>query len=198
MNYIVALVMGYLLGTVSASFIVGKLTKNIDIRKHGSGNAGATNTLRVLGLKAGLLVFFVDILKGVAAVLLGRLIVGDAGGMVAGAASVAGHIWPVFLSFKGGKGVATSFGVILVMFPAIAFIQFTVLITLVVFTRFMSLGSITAAVLLPILLVLFGYSWLYIVYGTALATLIVYLHKGNIARLLAGKENKIGSNPKVK
>jgi len=198
MNYIVALVMGYLLGTVSASFIVGKLTKNIDIRKHGSGNAGATNTLRVLGLKAGLLVFFVDILKGVAAVFLGRLLAGDAGGMVAGAASVAGHIWPVFLSFKGGKGVATSFGVLVVMFPVIAFIQFIVLITLVVFTRFMSLGSITAAVLLPILLVLFGYSWQYIIYGTALATLIVYLHKGNIARLLAGKENKIGSKPRVK
>jgi len=198
MNYILALVMGYLLGTVSASFIVGKLTKNIDIRKHGSGNAGATNTLRVLGLKAGLLVFFVDILKGVAAVLLGRLLAGEAGGMVAGAASVAGHIWPVFLNFKGGKGVATSFGVLVVMFPAIAFIQFIVLITLVVFTRFMSLGSITAAVLLPILLVLFGYSWLYVVYGAALATLIVYLHKGNIARLLAGKENKIGSKPKVK
>ena len=198
MNYILALIVGYLLGNVSASFIVGKLTKNIDIRKFGSGNAGATNTLRVLGVKAGLLVFFVDILKGVVAVLLGRLAAGDAGGMLAGAASVAGHIWPVFLSFKGGKGVATSFGVLVVMFPVVALILFAVSASLVAITRFMSLGSITAAVLLPILLLVIGYDWLYIVFGLALAVLVVYLHKGNIIRLLAGKENKLGSKSKVK
>jgi len=198
MNYILALIVGYFLGNVSASFIVGKLTKNIDIRKFGSGNAGATNTLRVLGVKAGLLVFFVDILKGVVAVLLGRLAAGDTGGMLAGAASVAGHIWPVFLSFKGGKGVATSFGVLVVMFPVVALILFAVSASLVAITRFMSLGSITAAVLLPILLLITGYDWLYIVFGLALAALVVYLHKGNITRLLAGKENKLGSKPKVK
>jgi len=198
MNYILALIVGYLLGNVSASFIVGKLTKNIDIRKFGSGNAGATNTLRVLGVKAGILVFFVDILKGVAAVLLGRFAAGDIGGMLAGAASVAGHIWPVFLSFKGGKGVATSFGVLVVLFPVVALILFAVSASLVAITRFMSLGSIAAAVLLPILLLIAGYDWLYIVFGLALAALVVYLHKGNITRLLAGKENKLGSKPKIK
>jgi len=198
MNYVLTLVLGYFLGNISASFIVGKLTKNIDIRRFGSGNAGATNTLRVLGLKAGLSVFFVDILKGLAAVLFGRLIAGDVGGMIAGAASVAGHIWPVFLSFKGGKGVATSFGVIVVMFPVIAPILFIVLVLLVVITRYMSLGSITAAVLLPVLLILFGHSWQYILFGLALASLIVYLHRGNIERLLTGTENKLGSKPKVK
>jgi len=198
MNYILALIVGYLLGNVSASFIVGKLTKNIDIRKFGSGNAGATNTLRVLGVKAGLLVFFVDILKGVVAVLLGRLAAGDIGGMLAGAAAVAGHIWPVFLSFKGGKGVATSFGVLVVLFPVVALILFAVSASLVAITRFMSLGSITAAVLLPILLLVIGYDWVYIIFGLALAALVVYLHKGNITRLLAGKENKLGSKPKVK
>jgi glycerol-3-phosphate acyltransferase PlsY len=198
MNYILALVLGYFLGNISASFIVGKLTKNIDIRKFGSGNAGATNTLRVLGLKAGLLVFFVDILKGVAAVLIGRLVAGDAGGMIAGAASVAGHIWPVFLGFKGGKGVATSFGILVVMFPVISLILFVVSASLVTITRFMSLGSITAAALLPILLLFFGYDWQFIIFGLALASLVVYLHKGNITRLLAGKENKLGSKPRVK
>jgi len=198
MNFILALIVGYLLGNISASFIVGKLTKNIDIRKFGSGNAGATNTLRILGLKAGLLVFFVDILKGVAAVLLGRLVAGDAGGMIAGAASVAGHIWPAFLSFKGGKGVATSFGVLVVLFPLVALILFAVSASLVAITRFMSLGSIAAAILLPILLLVIGYDWLYIIFGLVLAALIIYLHKSNISRLLAGKENKLGSKPKVK
>lgn len=198
MNFILALIVGYLLGNISASFIVGKLTKNIDIRKFGSGNAGATNTLRILGLKAGLLVFFVDILKGVAAVLLGRLVAGDAGGMIAGAASVAGHIWPAFLSFKGGKGVATSFGVLVVLFPLVALILFAVSASLVAITRFMSLGSIAAAILLPILLLVIGYDWLYIIFGLVLAALIIYLHKSNITRLLAGKENKLGSKPKVK
>jgi len=198
MSYILALIVGYILGNISASFIVGKLTKNIDIRKFGSGNAGATNTLRVLGLKAGLLVFFVDILKGVAAVLLGRLVAGDAGGMIAGAASVAGHIWPAFLSFKGGKGVATSFGVLVVLFPVVALILFAVSASLVAITRFMSLGSIAAAILLPILLLVIGYDWLYIIFGLVLAALIIYLHKSNISRLLAGKENKLGSKPKVK
>jgi len=198
MNFILALIVGYFLGNISASFIVGKLTKNIDIRKFGSGNAGATNTLRVLGLKAGLLVFFVDILKGVAAVLLGRLVAGDAGGMIAGAASVAGHIWPAFLSFKGGKGVATSFGVLVVLFPVVALILFAVSASLVAITRFMSLGSIAAAILLPILLLVIGYDWLYIIFGLVLAALIIYLHKSNISRLLAGKENKLGSKPKVK
>jgi glycerol-3-phosphate acyltransferase PlsY len=198
MNTILALVLGYLLGNISASFIVGKITKNIDIRKFGSGNAGATNTLRVLGLKAGLLVFFVDLLKGVAAVLIGSLIAGEAGGFAAGAASVAGHIWPVFLGFKGGKGVATSFGILLVLFPAIALIMFVVFTSLVTITRYMSLGSITSAVLLPILLLLFGYDWQYFFFGLVLASLVVYLHKGNITRLLAGKENKLGSKPRVK
>lgn len=198
MNFILALIVGYLLGNISASFIVGKLTKNIDIRKFGSGNAGATNTLRILGLKAGLLVFFVDILKGVAAVLLGRLVAGDAGGMIAGAASVAGHIWPAFLSFKGGKGVATSFGVLVVLFPVVALILFAVSASLIAITRFMSLGSIAAAILLPILLLVIGYDWLYIIFGLVLAALIIYLHKSNISRLLAGKENKLGSKPKVK
>lgn len=198
MNFILALIVGYFLGNISASFIVGKLTKNIDIRKFGSGNAGATNTLRVLGLKAGLLVFFVDILKGVAAVLLGRLVAGDAGGMIAGAASVAGHIWPAFLSFKGGKGVATSFGVLVVLFPVVALILFAVSASLIAITRFMSLGSIAAAILLPILLLVIGYDWLYIIFGLVLAALIIYLHKSNISRLLAGKENKLGSKPKVK
>lgn len=198
MNLILALVLGYFLGNISASFIVGKLTKNIDIRKFGSGNAGATNTLRVLGLKAGLLVFFVDILKGVAAVLLGRLVAGETGGMIAGAASVAGHIWPVFLGFKGGKGVATSFGILVVLFPVISLILFVVSASLVSITRFMSLGSITAAALLPILLLLFGYDWQFIIFGLALASLVIYLHKGNIIRLLAGKENKLGSKPRVK
>ncbi len=133
-----------------------------------------------------------------AAVLLGRLAAGDTGGMLAGAASVAGHIWPVFLGFKGGKGVATSFGILLVLFPAIAIILLAISASLVAITRFMSLGSIIAAVMLPILLLLSGYDWKYIIFGLALAALIVYLHKGNITRLLAGKENKLGSKPKVK
>lgn len=198
MSYVIALLAGYFLGNISTSYIVGKMTKNIDIRKFGSGNAGATNTLRVLGVKAGLLVFAVDIIKGVIAVLIGRLIAGDIGGMIAGGAAVAGHVWPVILGFKGGKGVATSFGMFLVMFPWAALVMFVVFFTLVAVTRYMSVGSITAAVLLPILLLVSGYDVVYVLFGLVMAMLVVYLHKENLVRLLAGKENKIGGKPRVR
>jgi len=198
MSYVLALICGYLLGNISTSYIIGRLTKNIDIRRFGSGNAGATNTLRVLGLKAGIMVFLVDILKGMVAVFIGFILAGTPGGMISGAAAVAGHIWPIFLGFKGGKGVATSFGVLIVLFPLVAFIMFVVFVLLVVTTKLMSLGSIVVALLLPILLILFGYELYFLFYGLFLSSLIVYLHKANISRLLAGKENKIGDKSRLK
>lgn len=198
MSYVLALICGYLLGNISTSYIIGRLTKNIDIRRFGSGNAGATNTLRVLGLKAGIMVFLVDILKGMVAVFIGFILAGTPGGMISGAAAVAGHIWPIFLGFKGGKGVATSFGVLIVLFPLVAFIMFVVFVLLVGTTKLMSLGSIVVALLLPILLILFGYELYFLFYGLFLSSLIVYLHKANISRLLAGKENKIGDKSRLK
>lgn len=198
MLMMLAILFGYLLGSVSTSYILGKLTKNIDIRQHGSGNPGATNTLRVLGVKAGIMVFAIDIIKGILAVLIGQLLAGEVGGILAGLSAVIGHIWPVFTGFRGGKGVATSFGVLIVIFPAISAILFVVFMTLVFTTRYISVGSIAVAIVLPILLIVFRYPLLSIGLGLVLAILVLYRHKENISRLIAGKENKIGKKSKLK
>ena len=198
MLMMLAILFGYLLGSVSTSYILGKLTKNIDIRQHGSGNPGATNTLRVLGVKAGIMLFAIDIIKGILAVLIGQLLAGEVGGILAGLSAVIGHIWPVFTGFRGGKGVATSFGVLIVIFPAISAILFVVFMTLVFTTRYISVGSIAVAIVLPILLIVFRYPLLSIGLGLVLAILVLYRHKENISRLIAGKENKIGKKSKLK
>ena len=110
MWYILIAIIGYFLGNISSSYLVGKLMAKVDVREHGSGNLGATNVYRVLGFKAGAIVFLADTLKGLLATLIGLWIKGDVGGLIGGIAAVAGHNWPFLLEFKGGKGIATSFG----------------------------------------------------------------------------------------
>lgn len=196
-KYILPAVIGYLIGNFATSYLIGKITKNIDIREHGSGNAGATNTFRVLGVKAGILVFVFDVLKGVLATLIGLWLTGDKlGAVLSGGMAVIGHNWPVLLNFKGGKGIASSFGLILTMFPTIGLILFVIAVALIAATKYVSLGSISAAILFPILLVIFSQPPAIILIGTILALIALYRHRENISRLLKGKENKFTFSPK--
>jgi glycerol-3-phosphate acyltransferase PlsY len=196
-KYILTAVIGYLIGNFASSYLIGKITKNIDIREHGSGNAGATNTFRVLGVKAGILVFIFDVLKGVLATLIGLWLTGDKlGAVLSGGMAVIGHNWPVLLKFKGGKGIASSFGLILTMFPTIGLILFVIAVALIAATKYVSLGSISAAILFPILLVVFSQPPAIILVGTVLALIALYRHRENINRLIKGKENKFTFSPK--
>lgn len=193
MGYILIAVIGYFLGNISSSYLVGKLMAKIDVREHGSGNLGATNAYRVLGFKAGVIVFLADAIKGLLATVIGLWIKGDVGGLIGGIAAVIGHNWPFLLEFKGGKGIATSFGSIIILFPFISLILLVVEILVIVFTGYVSLASITVAVLFPILVIAFKYSIQHIIAALVLAVLAVYRHRTNISRLLRGQENKISS-----
>ncbi len=191
-KYILAIILGYLIGNFATSYVAGKLIANIDIRNHGSGNAGATNTFRVLGPAAGTIVFIGDVLKGLLAALIGRWLTGTvAGGMLAGTFAVVGHNWPVMFNFKGGKGIASSFGLIMALFPKIGLILFVVVVTVILVSRYVSLGSITAAVLFPILLIIFGQPFRIVLIGLILCLMTLWRHTDNISRLRMGKENKI-------
>jgi glycerol-3-phosphate acyltransferase PlsY len=187
----------YLLGSIPFGLIVGKLFGGKDVRKTGSGNIGATNVVRAAGLPAGVLTLILDTAKGAAAVLLGAKLSNDSATwmMIAGLAALAGHCFPIWLEFRGGKGVATAAGVFAVLCPA-AFLGAVILFILVVlFWRFVSLGSVAAATAMPLLIYFF---WaphhappLVITFGAlAAALLIVYKHNGNLQRLVEGVEPK--------
>lgn len=196
MNIFVTILLSYLIGCFSSAYFLGKISKNIDIRNYGSGNAGATNALRVLGKKIGALTFALDILKGVIAVLIGRALFGFNGSLLAGIFVVIGHNFPVFLGFKGGKGVATSFGVLLMLNWEAALLCLLVAASIIIFTKYVSLGSIVASISAPLMMVLTLDSVNKYLYITTwlLAALSVYRHKANILRLCRGEENKLGKN----
>jgi acyl phosphate:glycerol-3-phosphate acyltransferase len=197
-----AIILGaYLLGSFPTGYIVGRIN-GVDLRKEGSGNIGATNALRVLGKKWGYLVFAADILKGWLSVMLGyafadRFVPDQvvAAGVLAGLFSLLGHNFPVWLGFKGGKGIATSAGIMLALFPIWVFLcAFVVWVSFFYATRYVSVASILAAVSLSvssIVLAFFGKcDWLLVAVALAMTTLAVWRHTSNIQRLLAGTEKK--------
>jgi glycerol-3-phosphate acyltransferase PlsY len=199
---LLSIVAGYLLGSVPFGLLIARL-KGIDIREHGSKNIGATNVWRVCGAKFGLPVFLLDAGKGVAAVLLGSWLAvrfsGDAAwaSVAAAVACVLGHSFPVWLKFKGGKGVATSLGVLLAMLPMEGLISFGVWVAVFLTSRYVSLASIAAAVALPILAVIaqltgWGHGWPCAGFALFAGLLVVVRHKANIQRLLAGTELRAG------
>lgn len=190
-------IVGYLLGSLNSSLIVGRFY-GVDVRKHGSGNAGTTNTLRTLGKKAALLVLLGDIVKGVLAFIAGYYIYGgQLGGMLGGTASILGHVWPVYFGFKGGKGVLTSLAVLLLIDWPIALGLLGIFIIIVLITRFVSLGSIVAAALFPAAAIVLGRSIETIIFSGIIAVLIVVKHHSNIKRLLNGTESKFSFNKKA-
>lgn len=191
MKHVIIFILGYFIGTISSSYLMGKFAGNIDIRKHGSGNLGATNTLRVLGLKAGIGVLLADFLKGMVATLIGIWIGGKFGGLLGGLAAILGHNWPVFLGFKGGKGIATSLGLIFTLFPEIGAILLVLGIIIIIATRYVSLASLAGSVMFPILVAIFDYDPIYIIISIVIGALAIYRHRSNIERLIKGNENKI-------
>lgn len=193
-HIIIGFLIGYAFGCIPSAYVAGKLTKNIDIRDYGSGNSGATNATRVLGKKIGIMVFVGDFLKGVIAIGITWLLFKDISYVFAGAGAIIGHNYPVQLKFKGGKGVATSIGVIvcITFVPALITIAIGVLVGYI--TKYVSVGAIVGAICYPILVYVFGYTGVILYFSIIAAFMLIYRHKANIERLKNGTENKIGAN----
>lgn len=200
MQYL-ALVACYLMGAIPFGLIIGKVTRGIDIRDFGSGNIGATNVLRTLGLGPAIAVFFFDTVKGLAAVLLCQMLHMNPWLIVTGGVlSILGHSFSVFLKFRGGKGVATSLGMVVGLNPIIAGIAFVGWLTIAAITRYISLASIIAAISVPVMMFLWADPPVHPAYriiAAVAATLIVVKHKSNIKRLISGTESKVGQRVKV-
>jgi glycerol-3-phosphate acyltransferase PlsY len=183
---------GYLLGSVPTGLLLTKMFSKIDPRKVGSKNIGATNIFRTAGKKLGILTLVGDILKGmIPIVIASRLGLPDLWIAIAGLSSFLGHIFPIFLGFRGGKGVATALGVYVVISPIAVLIEFLVFAGIVWKWRYISLGSISCATTIPILIAFFrSDSQAYFIVSVIIAALILYRHQSNISRLLQGTENK--------
>ena len=185
---VICAVVAYLLGNISPSIIMSRL-KGSDIREHGSGNAGTTNMLRTYGKKAAALTLVIDVIKGAAAVLIGRAVGGETGACVAVVAVICGHIWPCFYGFKGGKGVAASLGALLALSPRLALAVAVIAIAVMAVTRMVSAGSVAAAVSLPFLSL-----WLarpFFPFSVVMALIVIFKHRSNIGRIMRGEESKL-------
>ena len=204
-TYIIIAIIAYAIGSINFSVIISRKMAGFDVRERGSGNAGTTNVLRAVGKKAALLTLICDILKGVVSILiayiLGKIVKNVDSVMlvqIAGLLVVIGHAFPIFFEFKGGKGVATSLGVILMTNWQIGLICLIFALVIIIFTRMVSMGSIGAAILFPILTLFIDEHFIvhangmkYFIYSLLLAFLVIFLHKQNIKRLMSGTENKL-------
>lgn len=216
----IIVILSYLIGSIPNSIIISKAVRGIDIRKHGSGNAGGTNVMRVLGWKYGLVVIFLDALKGaIAVVIISRLFYGPLPfenvspfddftlvQIIAGVSAVIGHIWTVFAGFKGGKGIATALGMLLTLITVDMLIAVGVFGLVVLISRYVSLGSIIAAISVPSTLFirenLFqvdipGYSTLF-PFIIGVTALVIFTHRKNLVRIFNGNESKISFRKKTK
>lgn len=206
--YIIVAVIAYLIGSINFSVLISKKMAGFDVREKGSGNAGTTNMLRSVGKKAAAITLICDILKGVVSILI-SIIIGNITKnldrelllQIAGIAVVLGHTFPIFFGFKGGKGVATSLGVLLMSNWQIGLICLVFAVVLMALTRMVSLGSCAAAVLYPVLTLFINQHYtvltegkngrVYLVYSVILAIIVLYNHRSNIKRILNGTENKL-------
>ena len=194
MKIIILVLFSYLLGSVSFGYIFAKKMKNIDIRRVGSGSTGATNTARILGLKYAALVFLLDVIKGFLAVFLAaRLASGYWIIILCAYAVIIGHNWPVFFSFKGGRGSATTLGALLGILPPLAIVILCgVILIVIALTRFVSLGSLIGAIMIPVLLISFSCPLEYYLFGVPIMALVIWRHLPNIKRLQTGQEPRLG------
>jgi glycerol-3-phosphate acyltransferase PlsY len=216
----IIILLSYLVGSIPNSIIISKAVKGIDIRKHGSGNAGGTNVMRVLGWKHGLFVILLDALKGaIAVVVIARLHYGPLPftnispfddftlvQIIAGMAAVVGHIWTIFAGFKGGKGIATALGMMLMLVTIDMLIALGVFVLVVSISRYVSLGSILTAIAVPSVLYIrenvfhvdiIGYDILF-PFIIAMSLLVIFTHRKNLVRLFNGSESKISFKKKFK
>lgn len=196
---LIALVLGYLLGGIQTAILYSSL-KGMDIRKHGSGNAGATNTLRVLGKKAALIVFIGDVIKAAVAVLIAKWLFADyavVAALYAGIGAILGHSYPLFFKFKGGKGIAVTVGAIYFIDIRIGLIVSIIFIASAFITKIVSISSLLLTGFIPVFLFMFyqGNPNLaeIVILGLVIAGVTIYRHKENIKRLIAGTESKLGS-----
>jgi glycerol-3-phosphate acyltransferase PlsY len=211
-EFIVVIVIAYLLGSIPFGLIIGKLKKGVDIREQGSGKTGATNLMRVAGTKLGILALVLDVVKGAGAVMLATVIIGRDSGVLtigsvavywqhvaqvaAGLAAVAGHNWPVFAKFKGGRGVTAYFGTVFAIFPPAGIFGAEVVAIAALRSRHMSLGSLLGALatwclMLPLTIIYHLLPLIYLVYGSVVIALIAYQHRDNIKRLRQGTERQL-------
>lgn len=193
LSWLIPVLISYLLGSISFSFILTKLLKGVDIREYGSGNAGATNTLRVLGKGPAAAVFLLDALKGMAAVGTGYL--ADHQNqilmMVCGIAAIIGHNWPVFLRFRGGKRIATTVGVTVLLVFYAALIAGVLAILFIVITRYVSLGSLIFTVMIPLVMLVLHFPYSLTLLTLLITAMAVWRHRQNIVNLIKGQERKI-------
>lgn len=192
MNLILGGLLAYLIGAIPTGYLLARITKKVDIRQHGSGNIGATNVLRTVGKSAAIFTLFFDILKGYFAVkFLPALAHCQGHVFILGLIVIAGHNWPVFLKFKGGKGVATSAGVLLAICPKLLLIGLAVWVLVFILTKIVSISSIISAAAIPAAALLFQYPSGVGVLTSALAALTILRHSANIKRLLKGEEKRV-------
>ena len=192
LRYIIVIIVSYFLGTIAVGKIVAEKMGHIDISKVGSGNAGTTNVLRTLGWLPSILTLVGDILKAVISALLGKLIAGETGMLIAGVSVVVGHVWPVMRDFKGGKGIAAAFGFIIFTDPLTALLLFIEQISIIAFTRYMSLGSIVSCIMYPVFTIIFNWGHpVRIVVALLIGAIALYAHRPNIVRLINKNENRL-------
>lgn len=211
--YIIIAIIAYLVGSINFSVIISKRMAGFDVREKGSGNAGTTNMLRSIGVKAAVITLLCDILKGVVVILIAILIGNIVDGLddallvqLAGIFVIIGHTFPIFFGFKGGKGIATSLGVLLMINWQIGLICLVFALVLMVLTRMVSLGSCGAAILFPVLTLFINDNYTvlsdgksgstYFIYSVILAVIVLYNHRSNIKRILNGTENKLSLKSK--
>jgi glycerol-3-phosphate acyltransferase PlsY len=198
---LIAFLLAYLLGSIPTAVWIGKAFHGIDVREHGSGNAGATNTIRVLGWKTGLPVLLIDVAKGWAATMLPRFLhLAPAESplmtnlqILTGLTAILGHIFPVFAGFRGGKGVATVFGALLAIHPALTLVCIGVFLIVLILTGIVSVSSMTAGIAFPVLLfTVFGTQSVFLkIFSVFVAVALLITHRKNIKRLLKGEEKKL-------
>ena len=196
----ISCLIGYLFGCIQAAFLISKFVGKMDIREHGSGNAGASNITTIMGLKFGVIVGFVDILKGILAVLVVKWIYPENPDLafLSGLMAILGHIFPFYMKFKGGKGVATLVGMMIGLNWKLGLLFALLVIIPAALTDYIVVGSFTTFIALPIVTYFEGYPLVFIIFGLFLTVLVFYLHRFNIQRIMNKEETKISSVLKKK
>ncbi|WP_296897097.1 glycerol-3-phosphate 1-O-acyltransferase PlsY [uncultured Megamonas sp.] len=191
-NFLIVIICSYIIGSIPSGLILGKGIWHVDLREYGSKNIGATNAWRTIGKFPGFVIFLADLIKGMLGVYLGMALVGTSTAMILGGIlAIVGHSASIFLKLKGGKGVATGLGVLIMLMPKVSITVFFIWLIIVVLSKYVSLGSIVAAAFVPILAYAFDMSIEFVIFGIVAAIFVIYRHKTNIVRLLNGNENKI-------
>tara|TARA_B100000214_G_scaffold143391_1_gene102587 strand:+ start:101 stop:697 length:597 start_codon:yes stop_codon:yes gene_type:complete len=193
------LFLGYLFGSFPSGYLAGRITKGIDIRSLGSGSTGATNVLRHIGKRAAISVFILDVLKGVISILIAKFfLLNDSWQVAVGLSTLVGHIWPIWLNWRGGKAVATGLGIFLGLTWQVGLVTLGIFILMITLFRIVSLASVSAALALPLIMFLSFKSTTislpFLVISLIAMTLVIWRHRDNILRIIKGKEPRIGQN----